>query len=244
MLNKIQVEEADELDDMIEDLGLVETLVNESPANGTLPTEAKIGPFHPEWSNGEEATGKTLAEGVASPEERAKALRAAGKSYSAIAREVLGATTISSFHVNKVKALLGETGASAKAVQAAGEAPSEKRRGGRRAETPPARAEAPSVGTQATQAKVEPLGVTEEPPKRDSLQKPNDDGAGQALALNGNGGGNGHGDMVSLNLGQFSRLWEIVTGGQVGIEIQNGKVTCLVTESSFKKALPALLDRL
>lgn len=89
--------------------------------------------------------------------------------------------------------------------------------------------------------KVEPLGITSEKPKRGGRRKPNDDGSGQPLALNGNGHANGH---VTLTPGQLSRLWEIVTGGQVGIQVQGETVTCWVSESSFRKALPELLNRL
>jgi hypothetical protein len=202
MLNKIQVEEVDEMnlygkdpEDVVEALEIAEALTAEG-------------------------------EKVALPEQlRAKELWAAGKSYSAIAREIFGGVQIGSFHINKVKKLIGEVGTRAsETTNVEGlESPQKKRSYSRRG--------------------VQPLGVTEQKPEQRSQRTPQGDGGGHPLAAldDGHTNGNGH---VDLSPTQFSKLWQIVTGGQVGFRVEAGQVTCWVSESSFKKALPVLLDQL
>lgn len=169
------------------------------------------------------AEGGEPAAEEATLEARARELKAAGKSYSFIAREILGAKTVSAYYINKVKKMLGETTPEATTAEGSGKP---RRGGGRR--------------------KIEPPAVSG-PEQNGSRQKaPNDDAGGHPLALgNGHLNGNGNaGGMVALSPAQLSRLWEIITGGQVGFRVEAGHVTCLVSESSFKKALPVLLDQL
>jgi hypothetical protein len=179
-------------------------------------------------------TAEALAEGEPvlaelSPEQlRARELKAAGKSYSYIAREIFAVSNVSAFYINKVRRLLGEEESTAPPQDAAPTVEG-KRRGGR-----------PKLGAS--------ISETIQPEKgADSRQKvtPNDDGSGSPLTLgNGHTNGNGHSDLVTLSPAQLSKLWGIVTGGELGIQTQGGEVTCWVSESSFKKALPALIDRL
>jgi hypothetical protein len=60
---------------------------------------------------------------------------------------------------------------------------------------------------------------------------------------------NGHGpaiagDDIPLTPEQASRLWSAITGGTLVASLEDNKIVCRVSKSSFDKALPVLLDLL
>lgn len=200
MLNKIQVEESDELDDLAEQIETAEALASGEPL---------------------------VEESVASPEQlRAKALRAAGKSYSAIAREIFDGVQVGSFHINKVKQMLGEAGAqtTAEVVETESPEPPQKKR-----------------------------PYSRRKPSDDGGGQPLAQGNGHPSPIEGaatNGHGNGslalYAPSIPLTPEQLSKLWGIVVGGSLTIayQVDQGKIVCQVSPDSFNRALPILLDRL
>lgn len=52
------------------------------------------------------------------------------------------------------------------------------------------------------------------------------------------------GQDVLLTPERTSKLWQAITGGTLQVAVEDGRVVCRVSKSSFDKALPVLLDLL
>lgn len=60
----------------------------------------------------------------------------------------------------------------------------------------------------------------------------------------GHGNGQSPPGTITLNQEQLSKLWGVVTGGQLMLDQIGGKPVAHVSLDSFQKALPVLLERL